>query len=179
MTQSIFELVHWNAKFISSDTTPTTVKPSGIITDLTLPTLTREMDDTVRAGELGVVSRPKKFGELAVSFNVKSYDEDLYEILLTGMSQYLTMEATTCMSTDAGVVTTYKVECKGFVNELPLGELSEDGFESEVSMMCYYLKTTFGSKVSIYDPRNYVLSIDGTNLFSGIANILDPPPPQS
>jgi phage tail tube protein FII len=175
MIQTLQPTVHWNAIFTTTDTTPVVVKPSGIITDLTLPSLTREVDDTVRAGELGVVPRPKKYGELEVSFTLAAIFDTLHQTLVKGTNQTLIMEAVTCVIPDSGAAVAHKVECRGFVTELPLGELSEDGYEAEITMMCWYLKVTMGTKITIYDPRNYVLSVDGTNLFASVATIIDPP----
>lgn len=173
MVQSLYELSNWNARIILAD--DSIEQPSGIITDLTLPTLEREMDTTKRAGELGVVSRPSYFSEVELSFTIKNTYAGFFEALVTGMNQSITLEANTCIIPDTGTPTAYVVSGKGFVSSLPLGDLSADGMEAEITMMCWYVTADLGGVAMIYDPRNYILSLDGTNLFAGIKDVIEPP----
>jgi phage tail tube protein FII len=169
---SIYEVSHWNMMILEDGTPITSIKPQGIITDLTLPSLERDMDTTKRAGELGVVPRPKFFNEMELSFTIKSYFEDFLESLAKGMQTAITIRAVTCIESDAGVPSAYVVESKGFVSSLPFGDLSADGLESEITFMAFYLKATLGTSTIIYDPRNYVYSINGTNVFDAEKTML-------
>lgn len=175
--QSLYNISHWNAKIIQ-DVTPVVPNliPKGIITDLSMPTLEREMDTTKRAGELGAVARPKLFNELEMSFTMVSVFREMLEALTRGMQKSFTLEATACIEPDTGAVLPYIVSAKGFVSSMPFGDLSPDGFESEITMMCYYMSATLGTTAIIYDPRNYVLSLNGTNLFADVKTIIDPAP---
>lgn len=176
MVLSLYEIAHWNAK-IEYGETPSEVALKGVITDLTAPTLEREFDTAKRAGELGVVPRPKFFNEVEISFTVRNIFEELITGLVTGTSRSITLTATACIEADDNSVEAYQIVAKGFISSLPLGELSEDGFESEVTMMCYEFSAELGDFEMVYDPRNYVLSIGVTNLFEGIKDIIDPEPP--
>lgn len=174
--QSLYEITHWNAVIIDAGSpTPPDVSPAGVITDLTLPTLEREVDTTKRAGELGVVPRPKFFNEMELTFTVKSVFSTFLNALAKGMQTSYTIRATACLEPDTGAIIPYIVESKGFTTALPLGGLSEDGFEAEYTMMAWYLSLTLGSFTLIYDPRNYIYSINGVNLFANAKAIIEPP----
>lgn len=174
MVQSLFEIAHWNAK-ITYGTVPTEVALKGVITDLTAPTLEREFDTAKRAGELGVVPRPKYFNEVEISFTVRNIFKELITGLVTGTARSITLTATACIEADDNSVEAYQIVAKGFVSSLPMGDLSEDGYESEVTMMCYEFTANLGDFTMVYNPRNYVLSINGTNLFEDIKDVIDPP----
>jgi P2 family phage contractile tail tube protein len=173
--QSLYEISAWNAK-ITGDTslTPPGVDftPNGIITELNLPTLERDMDTTKRAGELGIIPRPKFFNELEVTFTVKALYAQFLEALARGMTKSMTITATTCLQSDTALKA-YIVVLRGFISSLPLGSLSADGLEAEVTMMCNYFSTTIDTNIIIYDPRNFVYSINGTNLFADMKTMID------
>jgi len=175
---SIYEITHWNAALLFEDTDPQdniSAPLKGIITDLTAPILEREFDTTKRAGELGVVPRPKFYNEVEISFSVRNIYKDFLEALVKGTQRTLQITSTACIESDAGVVEAYEYICKGFVSSLPFGDLSEDGLEAEITMMCHYTQIKLGTTLDIiYDPRNYVLSIGGTNLYAGVKTIIDP-----
>lgn len=178
MTVSLFEIHHWNAK-LEYDTAGTeddiTANLKGIITDLSSPVLEREFDTAKRAGELGVVPRPTFFNEVEISFSIRAIFEDFLRACVTGTSRSVTLTATACLEADDNTTQPYRFICRGFVSSLPFGDLSEGGLEAEITMMCHYLSVTLGSTFTmIYDPRNYVLSIDGTNLFANVKTVIDP-----
>jgi phage tail tube protein FII len=175
MAQSLYEVTHWLLKITPSGVSPVATIPKGIITELTLPTLEREMDNTKRAGELGVVSRPKYYNEMSLEFTVKYFYKELIEALIKGTNESITLEATACLQPDTGTAKAYKVLAKGFVNSLPLGDLSSDGLESKISLMCWYLECNLDTSTIIFDPRNYILSMNGTNIFESVKTIIDPP----
>lgn len=174
---SIYEVSAWNAK-LAYDTTGTvddiTANLKGIITDLTSPVLEREFDTTKRAGELGIVARPKFFNEIEVSFTVRNTFTDFFKALVTGTSRPVTLTATACIEADDNTTQAYVYTCKGFVSSLPFGDLSEDGLESEITMMCHYISVALGTTTIIYDPANYVLSIGGVNLYANVKTVIDP-----
>jgi phage tail tube protein FII len=179
MAISLFEITHWNAK-LEYDTSGTdndiSANLKGIITDLSSPILEQEFDTAKRAGELGIVPRPKFFNEIEVSFTIRGVFDDLLKALVTGTSRTVTLIATACIEEDDNTNKAYQFICKGFISSLPFGDLSEDGLEAEISMMCYYLEIKLGTSFAmVYDPRNYLLSIGGNNLFAGVKSVIDPP----
>jgi len=175
MPQSLYDVNHWNATVFFDGTTDITANLKGVITGLTLPTLERDFDTTKRAGELGVVPRPRQFNEVEASFTVKSVFREFLEALARGMASTLMLTATSCIEDDAGNVIPYVVRVRGFVSSFPFGELSDEGLESEVTMMCYYVEVTLGTFSLIFDPRNYVFSVGGVNIFDNVKTIIDPP----
>lgn len=176
--QSLIEVSHWSATVIF-DTTGTTnditTNLKGIITKFKAPELEREFDTAKRAGELGQVPRPKHFKELKTSFTVRSVYKEFIEALTRGLILPIELKTTACLVDDNGVVTPYSVRTKGFTSKIPFGDLSDDGMEGEVEMMVYYLEMKLGTTSTVvFDPRNYELSIGGTNLFADIKNVLEP-----
>lgn len=176
--QSLYEISHWNMTLIdAASPTPPDVKPSGIVTDLDLPMLTMAFDTTKRAGELGIVQRPKYFEETELTFTVKSVFKELIEALAKGFRTSYTLKATACLEADNGTVKPYVIESKVFTGEMPFGGLSADGLEAEYNLKPYYVKATLDTTIIIYDPRNYVFSINGTNLYTNIKTVIDPDTP--
>jgi phage tail tube protein FII len=173
--QSLYEIIHWNATIIDTNPIIDDVLPKGVITELELPKLMREMDTTKRAGELGIVPRPKHFGELALSFKAKAIFDTFATALTKMMQTSATIKLTACITSDAGVTIPYTVEAKGFISELELGTLSDNGFESSYKMMAYYLSIDLDTYTLIYDPRNYLFTLNGVNLFASIKDVIDPP----
>lgn len=177
MPASVYEISHWNASLFfdaPGTTTDITANLKGIITGLTLPTLERDFDTTKRAGELGAVARPKTFNEVETSFTVKNLFREFLEALSRGVVNTIQLKATTCIQADDGTVTPYVVTVKGFVSSLPFGDLSDDGLETEVSMMCHYVEVVYSTFALIYDPKNYIYSINGVNLFENVKTVIDP-----
>lgn len=174
--QSLYEIIHWNATIIDA-TTPTIadVKPQGIITELELPKLVREVDTTKRAGESGTVPRLKFWTDMEMSFNCKATFKEMSTALAKMSHISGTVKLTACLTDDANVTTAYIVECKGFITEFDVGKFSDNGYEATYKMAVYYLKATLGTFILISDPRNYIFSINGTNLLANIKDTIDPP----
>lgn len=166
---------HWNLTLSDDDNTTTDVRTTGIITDLDLPELTTDFDTDLRAGELGVVSRPKRLTDLDLSFTAVYPSQELMAAVARSKTIPATLRATVCVENDGVSPVAYIVEGKGYNETMPLGGLSADGIEMEYTFKLYYLTLTLDSFTLIYDPRNYIFSINGTNLYASVKTIIDPP----
>lgn len=167
------DITAWNAKILDVNSNPISLK--SIITDLTSPVLEKEFDTDKRAGEIGVISRPLYFNEMESSFTIKKATKPLMQALLAGIGDpngTITLQATAIV--DNGTTReSYIWDCIGYVSSLPLGDLSADGVDAEVTMMVNKLDVAFGVDFAMsYDPENYVYSINGTNLWADVASVI-------
>lgn len=163
---SVPEIQHWNLKILSINNILVNLK--GLVTEVTAPKLTRDFDTTKRAGEAGIVARPKFFSEVEMSFTVKRVTIEALKALTEAVSLPVTIQCSTILEKDGGTRDVYLWNVKGYPSEVPFGDLSEDGLESEVTIMAHYVAATLGTYSLIYDPVNYIYSINGVNLYDGI-----------
>lgn len=160
------EIQHWNLKVLTIANALVNLK--GIVTDISAPKLTRDFDTTKRAGEAGVVARPKFFTEVEMSFTIKRVTIEALKALTESVSLPVTLQCSTIQEKDDGSREVYLWNVKGFPSEVPLGDLSEDGLESEITIMAHYVSASLGTYSLVYDPVNYIYSVNGTNLYDGI-----------
>jgi phage tail tube protein FII len=166
---SFADVTAWNMRVLDINNAPT--KINGIVTDVKAPKLEREFDTTKRMGEPGIIPRPKHIKEIEVSFTCKRVSRAFTKLLLEAMgtqNKPITLQATSIIDTDASTREIYIWTATGYVSATGLGDLSADGIESEVTMMCLKLDTSFGSDTFSYDPVNYIYSVNGVNLWASI-----------
>jgi phage tail tube protein FII len=166
---SFADVTAWNAKFLDINNAPT--KVSGLITEVKAPKLEREFDTTKRMGELGIVPRPKHLKEIEISFTCKrvskAFNKALWEALGT-INKTVSLQATSVIDTDAATREINIWTATGYLSSTGLGDLSGDGIESEVKIMCIKLDASFGTDTFQYDPVNYIYSVNGVNLWASI-----------
>lgn len=176
--QSIYEITHYNFSIllppVAPATEPTPLALNGVATDVTLPELVREVDTTKRIGELGLVPRPKTYNELELSFTIKAIFEGLLTALIEGSVASYQVEMTTCLQNDDGTIIPYTLLGDGYFTSIPFGQLGSDGLESEVTMMLWKMQVNIDDTEIIYDPRNYILSVNGTNRYANVKTIILP-----
>lgn len=160
------EIQHWNATILDINNAPVNLK--GIITELTSPVLERDFDTEKRAGEAGVVPRPKFFNEVEVSFTVRRIFPAFSKAILEAVNVPITLQCNTIIENSSGTNDVYSWFVKGYPSSVPLGDMSADGLEAEKSLMCHYVSVTYGTFSMVYDPVNYIYSINGVNLFASI-----------
>lgn len=163
------DVTAWNCRLLDINNAPTNIK--GLITEVTAPQFERDFDTTKRAGEIGVIPRPRHFNELEVSFSVKKISKLLSKALLEAMgsiNKTVSLQCTAVIDNDATSRDIYLWTAKGYLSSVPLGALSADGIEAEYTMMLTQLDVSFGDFTMSYDPSNYVYSINGTNLMASI-----------
>ncbi len=168
------DVTAWNAKILDINNNPISLQH--IITDLTSPVLEREFDTEKRAGEMGTVSRPIGFNEVETSFTIKKPQKDLSKALLEALGspdKTIVVQAAAVVDTGTGRES-YTWACTGHISSYPLGDLSSEGLEAEVSMMVNKLDVNFGADFTMsYDPENFLYSVNGVNLWEDIANLIN------
>jgi phage tail tube protein FII len=165
----IADVSAWNAKILDINNAPINLK--GLITDVSSPMFEREFDTSKRAGEPGVIPRPKNLKEIEVSFTVKKVSRELIKALMEGVFSYnkqLTFQASAVVDSLSGLREMYVWTAKGYVSKSPFGNLNADGIEAEFSIMATYLEATFGTDTFKYDPVNYDGSINGVNQWADL-----------
>lgn len=160
------EIQHWNATILDINYSP--VKLNGIVTEVKAPKLERDFDTEKRAGESGVIARPKFFNEVELSFTVKRIFPNFVKAIMQAVNLPLTFQCNTIIESATGVNEVYSWYAKGYPSSLPFGDLNADGMDSEVTLMCSFLSCTYGTFTMVYDPANYVYSINGSNQFNDI-----------
>lgn len=165
------EIQHWNAKIL--DIANAQVNLKGIITEISAPTLERDFDTEKRAGEAGVNPRPKFFNEVEVSITIRKLFPTFLKAVMEAVNSPITLTASTIIENETtNVNEVYTWFIRGYYSSLPLGDLSADGLEAEITLMANYLEISYGTLAVIYDPANYIYSINGTNLFASIKTSL-------
>lgn len=163
------DVTAWNCRLLDINNAPTNIK--GLITEVSAPTLERDFDTTKRAGEAGIIPRPRHFNELEVSFNVNKVSKVLSRALLEAIgsiNRTVSLQCTAVIDMDAVTRDIYLWTAKGYLSSVPLGSLSADGIEAEYTMMLTQLDISFGDFTMSYDPSNYIYSINGVNLLASI-----------
>lgn len=167
---TVSEIQHWNATLLDVNNAPVSLK--GIVTEISSPVLERDFDTEKRAGEAGVVARPKFFNEVEVSFTIRRIFPAFTKAILEAALLPITLQCNTIIESDTGSNLVYTWYVKGYPSSTPLGDLSADGLEAEVSLMCHYVSVTYSTFSLIYDPLNYIYSINGVNLFASVKTSL-------
>lgn len=164
---AIRDIQAWNVKLLDISNAPVTV--AGLATEMTLPTLAREFDTDKRAGESGVVPRPKFFTEMESTIKLMSVSEEFEIAMLSNVAKPVTLQlSASAADTSTGATVPYVVSLRGYFSEYPLGDFSDMGMEQEITMMVSYVSKQFGTNMMIVDPRNYIYSINGVNLWASI-----------
>lgn len=166
----MLEIQHWNATLLDINNAPVNLK--GIITELSSPVLERDFDTEKRAGEAGIVARPKFFNEVEVSFTIRRIFPAFTKAILEAVLLPITLQCNTIIESESGTNGVYSWYIKGYPNSTPLGDLSADGLEAEISLTCHYVGVTYGTFSMIYDPVNYIYSINGVNLYASVKTSL-------
>lgn len=163
------DVTAWNCRLLDINNAPTSTK--GLITEVTAPNFERDFDTTKRAGEMGIIPRPRHFNEMEVSFTVKKISKALARALLEAIgtvNKTVSLQCTAIVDTDASTREVYLWTAKGYMSSAPLGNLSADGIDAEFTLMLTTLDLSFGDFTLTYDPANYIYAINGVNLWANI-----------
>lgn len=164
---AVRDIQAWNIKLL--DITNTPISGKGIATEVELPEISREFDQDIRAGESGVINRPKYFKEMESTIKFMSMSEEFFKAIAENVAKPITLSLTaSAADTITGATVPYSVNMRGYYGTLPLGSFSEDGMEGEISLMVNYISLNFGSNTLVVDPANYIYAVNGVNMFESI-----------
>jgi phage tail tube protein FII len=165
----------WTANILDIAEVP--IALNSIITDLDCGGLERNFDTTRRAGEPGVVARPQGFSEIEVSFTAKILTKEFIKAWAEGVTTPISLQLTAALNDGAGVLIPYSFTATGYTMNISFGAFSDSEIEGEYSMMATKITQSVGATGVgqfnlIYDPRNYIYSINGVNQLAGIKTML-------
>lgn len=167
---AVRDIQAWNVSMLDINNAP--VAMAGLATELELPTLEREFDTDKRAGESGIISRPKHFSEVECSFTLMSISEEFMSAILQNVAKTVTFNFSAAALDSAGASAVYSLAMRGFYNSLPFGNIDDVSSEIEIGFNVNFFTFTFGAQTMTYDPANYIYSVNGTNLLANIKTTL-------
>lgn len=160
----------WSLKLLDVNNAPLNLR--GLVTDLTSPVFERDFDTDKRAGEMGIIPRPRHINEIEVSFTVRKISKALIKALIEAfgtVNKTVGIQASAIVPNELGTSDAYIFTSRGYLSSVPLGDLSADGIEAEFSLMATQIDITFGSDFSFnYNPANGIYSINGNNIYSNV-----------
>ena len=165
----------WTANILDINDAP--ISLASIITDLDAGGIERNFDTTRRAGEPGVIARPQGFSEIEVSFTAKILAKDFIKSWSEGVTEPISLQLMAAMNDGTGVLIPYTFQATGYTQMIPFGSFSESEVEGEFTMMASKVTQTIGATgvgqyTLIYDPKNYIYSINGVNKLANVKTML-------
>ena len=158
----------------------------GMVTDVKLPPLELNFDTDARSGMIGAIPLPQYFSSLEMSFTMQSFTYNAIAELANMLNGGCELSLNGCGKLHDGSGTVnVAINCKGFVGKgFGFNFPAQSSANSEFNIMLNYYKQFYSDGISnttiIYDPHNFILSVDGTNIYQAegeALGILTPPAP--
>lgn len=139
----------------------------GIATTVDLGSIEFEFDNEKRAGQSGVVSRRLTPNEIDVSVTTLGMTQELHDALVGGINGEISLQLKASdEDSETGSIIPVKIVVRGAVSSIPLGSYNpQANSEFEISLMANYIERKWGDSVFIYDPRQFIWSLNGKNLW--------------
>lgn len=161
----------WNLKISDGATVSPLASINLEVTEVTLPTISRQFNDDKRVGYIANVPYPMGYELSPLEFTTKALTNTTMR-LLARLSR-TTFVFTGCESSDGSTFSVTTVTCRGYVEDNPLGTFADDGAEYQVSVRVDYIEVVVDSTTILkFDPTNYVYEVNGTNQLASIKNSL-------
>lgn len=156
---------HWALKIANANQ----VTAIAEITELELPSITREFDTDRRVGYAGSVPNPTGFGEMDLSFTTTKVTETFYSVICT-LSEISFLF--TGMDSD-GAYNVHSIAAFGYVESVPLGSYDAESSEYEISAKISSIEMKInGQQVLLYSPKAYKYVVNGIDQFVSIKTTL-------
>lgn len=143
----------------------------GMVTDVTLPPLELNFDTDARSGMIGAIPLPTYFNTMEMSFTLQSFSHKAIKELTGALhgGAEINLNGVGKKHDGSGTVNV-AIICKGFVGKgLGMNLSAQQSATSEYNIMLSYYKQFYSdganNTIVIYDPHNFILSIDGVNIF--------------
>lgn len=139
----------------------------GIATTIDLGEIEFEFDDEKRAGQSGVVSRRLTPNAIETSVTTLGMSQELHDVLVGSVNGEISFQLTASdEDAETGLIIPVKIVLRGAVSTIPLGSYNpQANSEWEFGMMANYVERKWGDSTFIYDPRNFIWSLNGKNLW--------------
>lgn len=154
----------WTATLLNANNQPTSLQ--GMVTEADLPDIEREYDTEKRVGLPGVVSFPMGWGEMESTITLRNVSEGFLDAIAGTVNGELSLQLTgIAENTETGSMVSYFCTVRGSVMTMPMGSFSaQEVAEFELGIKVNYVSRTLGNSSFIYDPRNFIWSVNGVNL---------------
>lgn len=157
---------HYVLTGLDANGTPTSTQ--GIVTDVDLGELEFAFDNDKRAGAYGVVSRRLTPDEYEVTFSTVGMTQELHNLLVGGVNSEISFQLSAIdEDTETGAIIPIKIVMRGAVSSIPFGSYTpQNNSNWDIGFMVNYIDRKWGDSTFIYDPRNFIWSINGKNLLA-------------
>lgn len=157
---------HWSLKVANAQ------QVTGIaeVSDLDLPSISREFDTDRRVGYAGAVPIPTGFGEMDLSFTTTKVTESFYSVIcsLAEISFLFTG-----MESEGGLYTVHTIAAFGFVENVPLGSYDNESSEYEITAKISSIEMKINNQqVLLFSPKAYRYVVNGIDQFVNIKTTL-------
>lgn len=157
---------------VSDGATPTPLTTINLeVTEVNLPTITRQFNDDKRVGYLANIPYPLGYEIGPLEFTTKALTNTTMRLL--GRIGRTTFVFIGSESLDGSTFSTTTITCRGYIEDNPLGNFADDGAEYQVSVRVDYIEVVVDStSILKFDPANYIYEIQGVNQLASIRTSL-------
>jgi uncharacterized protein len=161
----------WNLRISDGATVSPLTDINLEVTEVTLPTISRQFNDDKRVGYISNVPYPLGYELSALEFTTKGLTPTTMRLLARiGKTTFV---FTGCESSDGTTFSVTTVTCRGYIEDNPLGSFADDGAEYQATVRVDYLEVVDdGTAVLRFDPLNYVYEVNGVNQLASIRTSL-------
>jgi P2 family phage contractile tail tube protein len=157
---------HWSLKVANAQ------QVTGIaeVSDLDLPSISREFDTDRRVGYAGAVPIPTGFSEMDLSFTTTKVTESFYSVIcsLAEISFLFTG-----MESEGGLYNVHTIAAFGFVENVPLGSYDNESSEYEITAKISSIEMKINNQqVLLFSPKAYRYVVNGIDQFVNIKTTL-------
>ena len=162
----------WTATILDAANKLTNLQ--GMVTGIDLPDIERDYDTEKRVGLPGVVSFPMGWTDMESSVSFRNMTEGFLEAIQGTVDGELSLQLTgIAENSETGTVMSYLSLIRGSVMTLPMGSFSaQEVTEFELGIKVNYISRSLGASNFIYDPRNFIWSVNGVNRLEARKQIL-------
>lgn len=159
-----YHIKDWTATILNTNNQPTSLQ--GMVTEADLPDIEREYDTEKRAGLPGVVSFPMGWGEMESTITLRNVSEGFFDAIASTVNGELSLQLTgIAENSETNATVSYLCTVRGSVMSMPMGSFSaQESAEFELGIKVNYVSRALGASTFIYDPRNFIWSVNGVNL---------------
>lgn len=161
----------WNLRISDGATVSPLTSINMEVTELQLPTISRQFNDDKRVGYISNIPYPLGYEVGTLEFTTKGVSTT--DIRLLGRIGRTTFVFTGAETTDGSTFSTTTVTCRGYIEDNSLGSFADDGAEYQFTVRVDYLEVVVNSTTVLkFDPLNYLYEINGVNQLASIRTTL-------
>ncbi len=163
----VFNIPDFCLSFVNDDNSLSNLQ--AMVTNVSIPYLERSFDTDARAGLPGLIPLPLGWNNQELTFTLQSFSQEIIKKIAGKINSLIKMQLNGCglRHTDQTVLNVV-FKGNGFLAQslgMDLQAQSSATSEYRIMLNKYELVISDGTNTTtvIYDPMNYVLSVDGVN----------------